>query len=139
MTMIRTRLLRAVCAAAAVAICACDSTTSAPSIFTTEVFTGTVVKGGRTIHKFITGQNAPVVIRMTAFSPSDIIMGLALGNPLTTPTGEVCSITVGTAAVLQGAEFQVSLPPGTYCINIYDAGNVPPDGTVAYTTTIQHK
>jgi hypothetical protein len=136
------RALCAVCLAAAAALSACDQgygNPSTPSIFTTEVFTGSVVKGGRTIHKFATGQTAPVLLRMTAFTPSTIVMGLALGQPITVEGVESCSITVGTAAVQQGAEFQVELPPGSYCINIFDAGQIGDEQTVTYSTTIQHK
>ena len=132
-------VLGAGCLGFALAAAACESTPSAPALFTTETFTGTVTKTAPRFHTFVTAQNAPIVIRMTAFTPATIQMGLGLGQPLTTPAGDECRITIGQAVVQQGSEFQVQLPPGPYCIIIFDAGQIPEGESVAYTSVVQHK
>jgi hypothetical protein len=66
-------------------------------------------------------------------------MGLGLGTPLTSPTGDVCSVT-GQAAVAQGDTFQVQLDPAAYCVTIFDIGQISdPTATVAYSVTVQHR
>ena len=140
-----TAAARLCCLAAALSFTGCDndSGTTPSSLFTTETFTGSVARGATPLaafHTFITGQNAPVIIRMTSFTPSTVTMGLALGTPATLPTGApTCSISVGQAAVQQGSEFLVTLGPATYCIAIFDIGNIPESTTVSYTTVVQHK
>lgn len=136
--------LRSVAALGLVAAFAagCEGTppTTPSSLFTTETFSGSVARGALTYHSFQTGANAPVIIRLTSFNPGNITMGLALGTPATLPTGiAACSITIGQAAVVQGSEFQVELPASTYCVAIFDAGQIPEATTVAYSLTIQHK
>jgi hypothetical protein len=123
---------------AAAALAACDNSPTAPALFTTETFTGTVAQQGFKYHTFITGQDSPVVIRITSLTPS-VQMGLALGSPLPTTTGEVCSVTVGQAAVVPGDTFQVLLTPATYCVMMFDIGNVGESSTVAYSVEVQHR
>lgn len=124
--------------AASMALGACDNSPTAPPLFTTETFTGTVARQGTSFHTFITGQASATVLRVTALAPS-IGMGLALGTPALTTGGEVCSITIGQAAVVQGDTFQVQLEPATYCVMMFDIGNVVESSTVAYSVTVQHR
>ena len=133
------RLAAVSLAAALAAGCEGTSPTTPSSLFTTETFSGTVGKGALTFHSFQTGVTAPVIIRLTSFNPSNLTMGLALGTPANASGLNVCSITIGQAPVVQGSEFQVELPASTYCVAIFDAGQVPEATTVAYSLTIQHK
>ena len=69
---------------------------------------------------------------INSFAPA-LTMGLALGTPNPTPTGQTCTITIGQAAVQNGTTFQLALEPSTYCVMIFDIGNVT-DANVAYCT-----
>jgi hypothetical protein len=123
----------------ALALAGCDNSPTTPALFTTETFTGTVGQLSTSAHNFSTGQSSPVIIRITSFAPSTITMGLGLGTPLTSPTGDVCSVT-GQAAVAQGDTFQVQLDPAAYCVTIFDIGQISdPTATVAYSVTVQHR
>ena len=124
--------------AAALALGACDNSPAAPGLFTTETFAGTVARQGSSAHTFITAQTSPTVLRVGTLSPT-IAMGLALGTPTPSATGDVCSVTIGQAAVQQGDTFQVELDPGTYCVMVFDLGNVVEGATVAYSVTVQHR
>ena len=139
-------LARGLCVLSALWLASCDNSsgTTPSSLFTTETFTGSIGRGATplaTFHTFITGQNAPVIIRMTALSPANITMGLAVGMPAPLPTGgTVCSVTVGQAAIQQGSEFLVDLPAATYCLGVFDPGSIPEaTPAVSYTAVVQHK
>ena len=56
--------------AAAAAVGACDNSPTAPPLFTTESFTGTVGQQGVSYHNFITGDVSPVVLRVTSLTPT---------------------------------------------------------------------
>lgn len=124
--------------AASVVLGACDNSPTTPALFTTETFTGTVAPEGSSAHNFITGQASPIVIRITSLAPL-VGMGLALGTPTPTTTGEVCAITIGQAAVQQGDTFQVQLDASTYCVMMFDIGNIAEASTVAYSVAVQHR
>ena len=118
----------------------CDNSPTAPPLFTTVTFNGSVTRLATSSHKFATLQTSATVIRINSFSPPTITMGLALGSPVAAPTGgEVCSVTIGQAAVVQGDTFQVPLDAATYCVMIFDIGNVDESVTVSYSLTIQHR
>lgn len=113
---------------------ACDNSPTQPSLFTTETFTGSVAPQGFVSHTFVTQQSSPTIIRMATFNPQ-LNMGLALG----TPFGSNCSITLGQAVVKQGDEFQIQLEPSTYCVMVFDIGNVAATTTVSYSMVVQHR
>jgi hypothetical protein len=138
MTNARTRF--AAVLTVSLALAGCDNSPTAPPLFTTESFSGNVAQLSSSAHNFITGQASPVVIRISSFAPASITMGLALGTPLATPTGDVCRVTIGQAAVVPGDTFQVQLDPGTYCVMVFDIGNITEQAaTVAYSVTVQHR
>ena len=121
----------------ALAPAGCDNSPTAPALFTTETFTGSVGALASSSHTFITGQSSQTVITINSFAPA-ITMGLALGTPVVTPAAETCSITIGQAAVQVGTTFQLPLDPATYCVMVFDIGNVT-DSVVAYSLTVQHR
>jgi hypothetical protein len=121
----------------ALALAGCDNSPTAPPLFTTETFSGSVGPLASSSHTFITGQSSQTVITINSFTPA-ITMGLALGTPALTPTGEICSVTIGQAAVQNGTTFQLALDAATYCVMIFDIGNVT-DSNVAYSLTVQHR
>lgn len=127
-------MVRAALVAIALAAGGCDNSPTEPSLFTTATFNGAVARQGFVSHTFTTQQSSPTLIRMTAFTPQ-VNMGLALG----TPFGANCSITLGQAVVKQGDEFQIQLEPSTYCVMVFDVGNVAESTTVAYTMIVQHR
>ena len=134
-----TRVIRRIAAVlvVALALAGCDNSPTAPALFTTETFTGSVGALASSSHTFITGQSSQTVITINSFTPA-ITMGFALGAPVATPTGQTCSVTVGQAAVQVGTTFQVPLDAATYCVMIFDIGNVT-DSNVAYSLTVQHR
>ncbi len=133
MTPTRRSAVRALLAVAALSLGGCDNSPTEPSVFTTENFSGTVARQAFTSHTFTTQQTSPTIIRMTSFTPQ-VNMGLAIGVPF----GESCQIS-GQTVVKQGDEFQLQLEPATYCVMVFDVGNVAESTTVSYTMVIQHR
>lgn len=133
MTTMSRSALRALLAAAALSLAGCDNSPTEPSIFTTENFSGSVVRQGAVSHTFTTQQSSPTIIRITSFNPQ-VNMGLAIGFPL----GQTCQVS-GQAVVKQGDEFQLQLEPASYCVMVFDVGNVAESTTVSYTMVVQHR
>lgn len=134
------RLRNAAAFAVVLALAGCDNSPATPSLFTTETFAGRVGQLGAATHNFSTGQASPVVLTVASLTPSNVTLGLALGNPSVTAAGETCLITIGQAEVASGATFQVQLDPGTYCVMMFDFGGITdPAATVSYSVTVQHR
>ena len=120
-----------------------NSTTSpppaTPSI--TETFTGTVpaldTHNGSDFHNFTVTQAGTVNITLTAAGPPPTIqMGVGLGQP----TATTCPHTFGSVSPVQAGPNIIgsaTLNAATYCVDVYDIGNVPVPG-VTYSVTIAH-
>jgi hypothetical protein len=62
------------------------------------------------------------------------------------PTGTACALLTGGAitgpagapGTLGIAELSGGIQAGTYCLQVTDVGNVPPNATVTYTVTVSH-
>lgn len=135
--MTRTRRLAAI-ASLGIALAGCDNDPTGPTtLFTTETFTGSIAAQGSSYHNFATGQLSATVIRVVSLTPA-VTMGLALGTPLPSVTGETCQPTLGQVAVVTGNTFQVQLEPGTYCVMVFDVGQVGTN-TVSYSLTVVHR
>lgn len=135
---------------AAVLVCialsiACDnsdggnSVTSPTSVtLTTDTFTGSVDPKGSAFHKFTVAQGGEVDVTLTAAGPpSTIFMGLGIGVPST--DSAACSLDSRFTIVTQASttpQIPVSAGAGTYCVQVFDAGNQV--ATVNYTITVAH-
>jgi hypothetical protein len=121
--------------ALALAISACggsnDSTSAQPTVTAgpqTELFEGKLAVGGSAFYSFTvqaTGNtNVMLASVMTSTAPGTSTgtpLGLAIGSPL----GTDCNITT---AVVAGPALQSplvsNLTAGTYCVRVYDVGNL---------------
>lgn len=122
-------------AVSACSLAACNNSPAAPSFFAGDTFTGTVARLGFSSHSFTSQENGPLVITITSLAPTTT-MGLGLGAP----AGEVCQAS-GQVAVNQGDVLQPTgdVPAGTYCIVLFDIGNLAESSTVAYSVHVFHK
>jgi hypothetical protein len=116
---------------------ACGGSTTTPTTptapTTTETFTGTVAAGGLAFDNFNVAQSGTLTATLVSLSPqATITMGFGIGQPSTTG----CTLisydeTSRVASVLQG-----SINPGTFCVELYDIGNVV--NSDDYTVTVSH-
>jgi len=109
--------------------------TTPTAVTQTETFTGTLAAQGTNVHAFTVAQNGTLTVTLTAAGPPPtIFVGLGVG----TPSGATCSLLVtanaqaGTAAQLTGSVTN----PGTFCLAVYDVGNLTTD--VTYSVTVSH-
>jgi len=126
--------------AAALTLAACSNSTSSattPSTpKTTDTFNGTVaVKGAPDTHNFTVGSSGQVDITLTATTPAGATLGLSVG---TTSASGCVAVANGSVASAAGAVAQLSgvLSPATYCVAVFDIGNLTQ--SVTYTVTVAH-
>jgi hypothetical protein len=110
-----------------------SSTTGSDATRTTETFTGTLTSRSAVWHTFTVAQNGTVDVTLTTLDPvSTITVGLGIG---TTPTNG-CSVQAWNNAATTGTVLSGSIIPGTFCVTVYDVGNVT--DVVSYTVTVTH-
>ena len=99
----------------------------------TDTFNGTVASTGFDSHSFTVSNNGDVVATLTALSPqSTITVGFGLGQP--TSTG--CSLYSYSESARVGSVLSGTIGAGTYCVTVYDVGNI--QGSDTYTLTVLH-
>ena len=135
------RLQRAVVAAALVAAGSCAaSTPTTPTTTpatTTETFSGTIAQLGSATNVFKVSATGTVTISLTNVAP---LFTMALGVAVMTSDGTSCinnisqngNARVGTTALVGTA------PTASYCVKVYDSGNIPLGGSSDYTVQVVH-
>ena len=134
-------LLGAAVAAAAAVAAGCSSSVASPATpspsTTAESFDGSLVQSGTATHPFTVSARGTVTISLTAVSP---LTTMALGVGLGTWDGTTCSSPFADnkdaragATALTG-----TAAAGSYCIRVYDSGNIPADWSVAYSIDVVH-
>jgi len=127
------------CMSALLLLSACggnSSTTTTPTTpTTTDTFTGTLSQGGTVVNTFtVTAvSGGTVTFTLVALTPqSTITVGLGLGSPSTTG----CTLSSTQENVKVGTALSTTLTGGTYCVALYDLGNLT--ATNNYTLTVLH-
>ncbi|HVO09324.1 MAG TPA: hypothetical protein VMX54_01110 [Vicinamibacteria bacterium] len=135
------RLSTALACASWLLVTACNATSTLPTTTTaatttatvTDTFTGTLAQGTSASSTFTVGTAGTVTITLVSLSPqTTITMGVGIG----TPSASVCVVNAAQDDVKVGASIQASLNPGTYCVLLYDLGNM--SGPDAYSLTVVH-
>lgn len=122
--MSRLRFLAVALALGTVA-CGSDTTTTAPTPTTTTVtdtFAGTLTTNGAASYAFTTAASGTVTATLATLSPNTtLVVGIALG----TWNGNACQIVLSKDSASQSS-FLVgqASQANTYCVRIYDVGNV---------------
>jgi hypothetical protein len=104
---------------------------------TTEPFAGTVPVGGFAFYSFNIAVNGTVNVTLNSVSgpgvPSTVQLGLGIG----TPAGVDCNATsTVTAAAGTSPQLTGTFGPGTFCVRVYDVGNL--FGPATFSATIAH-
>jgi hypothetical protein len=135
----RPALAASIVALAIVAGCGGDTTsTTAPSTTTsptTETFSSTLAIRGASSRSFVVSTAGTVKVTLTSVGPPSLPIGLGLGIP-----GGGVPCTLSTALTTQaGGSPQISQPvdPGTYCVTVYDVGNLT-TADLLFSLTIEH-
>ena len=150
------RLLRGALLVIAGAASACAGSTTSPTTTTTttttttatESFSGILELGGRSAHVF-TATNAGTVTATITSLGSPVVVGFGVGGY--DAASGVCALTtsvnttIGTSPYVSVASstLSIAVDPGTYCVQIYDPGNLsaltsfaPVSGPTAFSVSI---
>jgi hypothetical protein len=111
-----------------------SSTTQTPTPTTsTETFSGAVGVQGTSRSTFTTTQAGTVNVTLATMSPG-VAMGLGIGTPNGTTA---CTLTSSTSALAGSTpQLTVTEQPGSYCVSVYDVGNLTTVAT--FTVTVAH-
>lgn len=137
---IRHSLLAALLAVSVLAA-ACGGTPTSPTTSTpptmTDSFTGSFASTGGVDHSFTVSLSGRVTITLTSVSP---LSTMALGVGIGTWNGTSCSVITKNDNAKSGstALTGTEATAGTYCIRVYDSGNVPAAWTVTYSVDVVH-
>ena len=114
-----------------------ESTVTTPTpVTTTDTFSGTLVQSGAVVHPFTVTAAGSVTISLTEVNP---LATLALGVGIGTWDGATCSsMTNNTNARVGSAALLGTAGIGSYCVRVYDVGNIAADTSVTYTVQVVH-
>jgi hypothetical protein len=117
--------------------CGSSSTTS-PSTSTTpetDTFSSAIAIGGSTSRTFTMSSAGAVQVTLTSYGAGQP-GGLGIGVPVST-VGGPCALTQSVIATPGGSpQIVTTADAGSYCVQIYDIGNLT--GDTGFTITIQH-
>lgn len=129
---------------AAVAACGSNSTTStsptATPTLVTDNFTGSIAQNGTAVHTFaVTSSGYTLLAGYTSLSPA-AVTALGMGIGTWDAAASTCSLNLIQNDAARSGNTGLSGTPGlgSYCLRVYDGGNVPAGTTVSYTVQIQH-
>ena len=129
------------CVLLALSACGGDTnpTTPTPTIVT-DTFTNPSPLGpnGAFTHTFSTVAAGVVTATLTTISPDATkAVGFQLG--IWTAATNTCTAVISNDLALQGAvDSATAQSAGTYCVRVYDVGQITADAPVSYTVTVSH-
>jgi hypothetical protein len=102
---------------------------------TTETFSGSLAQQSSNLYTFTVSQAGLVSVTLGSLSPATVEVGVGIGTP-NGPTS--CTLSSSNPTAMPGATPQITVTEsaGSYCVEIYDVGNLK--GTSAFSITIVH-
>jgi ABC-type glycerol-3-phosphate transport system substrate-binding protein len=112
------------------------STVAPTPVTTTESFTSTLDQLGSVTNGFTVAAAGTVQVKLTDVEP---LTTMALGVAVTTG-GSACGsdIAQNTNAKSGTTALSGNAAVGSYCVRVFDAGNIPADTSVTYTVEVTH-
>jgi hypothetical protein len=126
---------------AAAAGCGSSSTPTTPTATapatTTDSFSGSIGQAGSDNHVFAVAANGTVTITLTSVQP---LSTMSLGVAVATSDGTNCltQISQNTDARTGGVALKGTATTGSYCVRVFDSGNVPVNTAVTYGVDVLH-
>jgi len=126
--------LRIVGAVVLAAGLAAGCSVTSPSDLTQQTFTGTVSPGGNAQFVFTQNKTGEFIAKLTAIAPDS---GATLGGQYGSPVSNGCAVIGNNPLGGVNTEFfDITLPAGSYCFQVYDSGTLPRAQT--FTLLIEH-
>lgn len=119
-----------------------DSTTSPTAVATlaTDSFSGSIQQNGKAVHSFtVTSSGYALLAGYTSISPSTVpALGLGIGSWDASTSSCSLNISQNDTARSGNTGLSGTSNSGTYCVRVYDGGNIPAGVTTSYTLQVQH-
>ena len=112
------------------------STSSTPTTLT-ENFSGAIAQTGTADYPFTVGAAGTVQVSLTSVAP---LATMALGLRVGSWNGTTCApiIAANDDARTGATALTGTAAAGSYCVEVFDAGNIPVDWSVSYTVQVVH-
>jgi hypothetical protein len=99
---------------------------------TTETFSGTLAAQSSAYHTIAVAEEGEVTATLTTLDPA-VTIGLAIGEE----SSGTCSRSTSNDAATSGTALSTEVEEeGSYCVSVYDVGNV--SGSANYSLTVDH-
>ena len=118
-----------------------ESTSTSPSAtLTTNTFSGSLSQNGTAVHNFsVSSSGYTLLAGYTSISPSSITsLGLGIGTWDSSTSTCGLNQTQLDAAKSGSTALSATANSGSYCVRVYDGGNITSGTTVTYTVQVQH-
>jgi hypothetical protein len=113
-----------------------SATVTTPTGPVSELFESTLATGGATTRSFVATQSGTTTVQLTNVS-QNFKVGLGIG--LANVSGTICALAVSVNTAGQSTpQLSVPVDAGTYCVEIFDVGNLPPKSLAAFSITVVH-
>ena|SRR5205085_2570800 len=115
------------------------ATTTTPTVVT-EMFTGSIAQNGTALHNFtVTTSGYSLLAGYTSIAPASVT-ALGLGIGAWDATTSTCGLNQTQNDVSRSGSTAISgtAGAGSFCLRVYDAGNVAADVAATYTVQVQH-
>lgn len=101
------------------------TTTAAAAAVVTEIFEGTLPKGGAQVYAFDNSGRGNISVKLDSIGgvagvPRTVWVGVGIG----TPDGDGCAMTVSKNTQAGGDALVLTMDPGRVCVRLYDIGNL---------------
>ena len=118
-----------------------ESTSTSPSAtLATNTFSGSISQNGTAVHTFsVSSSGYTLLAGYTSISPPSITslgLGIASWDSSTSTCG--LNLTQIDAAKSGATALSGTADSGSYCVRVYDGGNITSGTTVTYTVQVQH-
>lgn len=116
------------------------TTPTATATLATDTFTGAIEQNGTAVYAFtVTTAGYGLLAGYTSISPATVAaLGLGIGS--WDASSSTCSLNVSQNDTGRSGSTALSGTPssGSYCVRVYDAGNIPAAVTASFTVQVQH-
>jgi hypothetical protein len=116
------------------------TTPTATGTLSTDTFTGSIDQNGTAVFPFTVNTSGyGLLAGYTSISPTSVAaLGLGIGSWDASTSS--CSLNISQNDTGRSGSTALSGTPnsGSYCVRIYDAGNIPAGVSASFTVQIQH-
>jgi hypothetical protein len=112
---------------------ACGLATVPTSATTSQTFTGVLSASGAVVQSVNVGGSGQLDLTLSNLTPqTTITVGLGIGQP----ANGTCGLLTSIENAKVGSVVSLTVVAGSYCVVVYDIGNV--QGSDSYTLTVTH-